>query len=182
VVVQQGSAVVGEPVLVADGVGRQGGRHGCPVVGEAVLVAEAVLVGAGVGGHGGRHGGPVVGEAVLVGEAAGSHGEAVLVGVGWAGSGSVGWAGSGSVGWAGSGSAGWVVAGCGGAWVAGVRAGFEPVALVEPGLPGAALVGFVVCIEGRDATAIESVGVRAEAGSAVTPWRYASAMAVTMLT
>ena len=63
-----------------------------------------------------------------------------------------------------------------------MSAGFEPVALVEPGLPGAGLVGFVVCIEVGDAPVTDSAGVRTEAGSAVTPWRYASAMAVTMLT
>src|ERR1039458_5337485 len=44
----------------------------------------------GEGRHGGRHGCAVVGEAVLVGEVVGSHGEPVLVGVGWAGSGRAG--------------------------------------------------------------------------------------------
>lgn len=76
---------------------------------------------------------------------------------------------------------GWVVAGCG-ASAAGVSAAFGAVPLPEAGLPGVALVGFVVGLEAGDATAAELAGARSEAGRALTPWRYASAMAVTIRT
>ena len=54
-------------------------EQGGAVVGVPELVGEAVLVTVGVGRHGGRQGCPVVGEVVLVGEAVGTHGAAVLV-------------------------------------------------------------------------------------------------------
>jgi hypothetical protein len=53
---------------------------------------------------------------------------------------------------------------------------------MEAGLPAAGLVDDIAWLEAGGVTAGRLTGVRSEAGRALTPWRYASAMAVTMLT
>lgn len=68
--------------------------------------------------------------------------------------------------------------GCVSAGALGVSAGVEPVALVDAG-PEAGLAAFVAGVDVSDVRAGEVTGVRLEAGSARTPRRYASAMAVT---
>jgi hypothetical protein len=60
-----------------------------------------------------------------------------------------------------------------------VSADFGRAAWVEAGAADAWVVGFV---DGPEVFDAEGAGVRSEAGRALTPWRYASAMAVTIRT
>jgi hypothetical protein len=145
-------------------------------------VAEAVLVDG-------------VGAAVLVGAGMGTHGETVSVGAGVLG-GAVALVGAGvpvgaevldeevalvaaGVLWAGVVVTGWVLPGCGRAVVAGLSAAFAAVARAAARAADAGLAGLA---DGREVLDAEGAGVRSEAGRARTPWRYASAMAVTIWT
>lgn len=165
-----------EAVLVGTGVARQGvGRQ------VGTEVAEAVLVDG-------------VGTAVLVGAGMGTHGEAVSVGAEVLG-GAVALVGAGvpvgaevldeevalvaaGVLWAGVVVPGWVLPGCGRAVVAGLSAAFAAVRVAAR----AADAGLAGLAGGPEVLDAEGAGVRSEAGRARTPWRYASAMAVTIWT
>src|ERR1035437_6400620 len=159
---QQGTGGVAEAVLVGAGVARQGvGRHVGTEVAEAVLVegvGAAVLVGVGMGTHGEA---VPVGAEVLVEEVA-------LVAAG--------------VLWAGVVVPGWVLPGCGRAVVAGLSAAFAALARVAARAADAGLAGVAGLAGCREVLDAEGAGVRSEAGRARTPWRYASAMAVTIWT
>jgi hypothetical protein len=178
--------VVGEAVLAAG----HGGRQVCAGAGDADAVAlgEAVLA----AGHGGRQvcagAGDADAVAVEVGDAvpvAAGMGTQVMVGVG-------------------AGTAGWDVLGAGRVGVGvdvvgddvgrmvtlgqGVTTGFGAVAVAEAeagrpaaGLPVAGLACFFTKAEVRIAAVVALAGARSEAGRALTPCRYASAMAVTMV-
>jgi hypothetical protein len=183
--------------VVVDGEGlAAGARQGCPGAAGAVADPVAVEVGeaALTGAQGGRQvcagAGDAdavaveVGEAVPVAEGTGTQVMArVGVGVGAAGLDVVGW---GSVG------VGVEVVGADvGRMVTlgqGVTTGFGAVALAgveagrgTAGLTGAGLRCCFATAAVREATVVALAGARSEAGSALTPCRYASAMAVTML-
>jgi hypothetical protein len=123
-----------------------------------------------------------VGEAVFVADGMGTQ---VMVGVGVGGAGVDG-AGCGSVGVGAGADVGRMVT-----LGQGVTTGFGAMALaalagVEPGWRAAGLaeagpMGFFAIAEVREATVLALAGARSEAGRALTPCRYASAMAVTML-
>lgn len=164
-------------MLVGAGVARQGvGRHVGTEVAEAVLVegvGAAVLVGVGMGTHGEAVsvGAEVLGGAVaLVGAAVPVGAEVIVEEVALVAAGVL---------WAGVVVPGWVLPGCGRAVVAGLSAAFAALARVAARAADAGLAGLAGCREVLDA---EGAGVRSEAGRARTPWRYASAMAVTIWT
>src|ERR1019366_6665803 len=171
---QQGTGGGAEAVLVGAGVARQGvGRHVGTEVAEAVLVegvGAAVLVGVGMGTHGEAVsvGAEVLGGAVaLVGAAVPVGAEVLVEEVALVAAGVL---------WAGVVVAGWVLPGCGRAVVAGLSAAFAALARVAARAADAGLAGR------REVLDAEGAGVRSEAGRAGTPWRYASAMAVTIWT
>jgi hypothetical protein len=156
--------------------------QGCADVVEVALVEEALL-GAVVGAHGGRQGCVGVGKAVLLAVDVVDVvlvGMQLVVGVG---------VGVGVV----VGCAGLVVALCDGAGaelelVGGVVFGVGPDAVAagtplwwEAGVPVTGFACFVAGVEVADTPALGVEGVRSEGGRALTPWRYASAMEVTML-
>ena len=174
---QGGRQVCGDAGLVADAVGAQGGRHVVVGAGEDAplaveLVADGigtqVVVGLGVVevGAGVVDGGVVDVEVevddvdgVGCGEPAGAvDGTCVTAGIEPAGTGVVAF-------------------GLGAVFCAGVEPGRGAA-----GLPGTNLAGLAAAAEVRDFTVVSLTGATSEAGRALTPWRYASAMAVTMLT
>jgi hypothetical protein len=154
--------------------------QGCAEMVEVALV-EVVLLGAVVGAHGGRQVCVEVGKAVLL---AVDVVDVVLVGMQLV----VG-VGVGVV----VGCAGLVVAVCDGTsaeleLVGEVAFGVGPDAVAagtplwrEAGVPLTGFACFVAGVEVADTPALGVEGVRSEAGRALTPWRYASAMEVTML-
>ena len=152
--------------------------QGCADVVEVALVEEALL-GAVVGAHGGRQVCVRVGKAVLLAVDVVDVvlvGMQLVVGVG-----------------VGVGCAGLVVALCDGAGaelelVGGVVFGVGPDAVAagtplwwEAGVPVTGFACFVAGVEVADTPALGVEAVRSEGGRALTPWRYASAMEVTML-
>jgi len=177
---QQGTGGVTEAVLVGAGVARQGvGRHVGTEVAEAVLVegvGAAVLVGVGMGTHGEAVsvGAEVLGGAVaLVGAAVPVGAEVIVEEVALVAAGVL---------WAGVVVPGWVLPGCGRAVVAGLSAAFAALARVAARAADAGLAGLAGLAGCREVLDAEGAGVRSEAGRARTPWRYASAMAVTIWT
>lgn len=153
--VRQGWAEAVAVVLVGAAVGTQGGKQVC--VGDAVPL------------------GVDVGEPVLVGDGIGTQ---VVAGVDFVGCGSPPGVVVGTC----------VTAGTDVAGVWGMSPGLGAVVLagVAPGRAAAGLPASVVCFvaaaELRDAAVVGTAGATSEAGRALTPWRYASAMAITMLT
>ena len=173
---------VGAAVLVPEAVGAQGGRQVVVVgLGEDVLPGvEVVLIAEGLVAEG-------IGTQVVVGLGAVDDGVVdvgvdevveveVVDGVGSADPGSV-FGGT------------WVTAGTEVAGALGVTSGLAAVGFagVEPGrratsLPAFGLVLLTAAAAVRDFAVVSLTGATAEAGRVFTPWRYASAMAITMLT